>query len=122
MMINTLQLIPIQENLLDLFLLVDGYGSRLSLKFIEYCLDLCHLWTVVFGLPHGTAYWQMGNSKTQNRAAKHGIVLEKRKLLEQKTQLCEPRIINASDIVPILMTVWPKSFDNIKGNKRAIAK
>ena len=44
------------------FVLLDGYGSRTELEFMQHVNDLQHLWTVRAGVPHGTSLWQVIDS------------------------------------------------------------
>jgi hypothetical protein len=48
------------------FLLLDGYGSRFELEFLEYIHSDETKWVVNIGLPYGTSYWQVGDSTEQN--------------------------------------------------------
>ena len=48
------------------FILLDGHGSRLNLPFLEYINYPDHIWKVCFGLPNGTAIWQVGDLPEQN--------------------------------------------------------
>lgn len=49
-----------------LFLLLDGHGSRLRLKFLQYINNVSHQWVVCFGVPYVTALWHVGDSSQQN--------------------------------------------------------
>ena len=49
--------------------LLDGYGSRFGLSFLEYVSEDPHQWCVVIGVPYGTALWQVGDLLEQNTAA-----------------------------------------------------
>ena len=48
------------------FILLDGHGSRLNFPFLEYINHPDHIWKVCFGLPYGTALWQVENLPEQN--------------------------------------------------------
>lgn len=45
------------------FLLLDGHGSRFDLTFLEYINTPCTKWNVCIGVPYGTSYWQVGDSR-----------------------------------------------------------
>ena len=50
------------ENTLKPMLLVDAYGSRFDLKFLEYINNPETEWCVCIGVPYGTSLWQVGDS------------------------------------------------------------
>ena len=62
------QLGVIDRTIAKPFLLLDGHGSRLEIPFLSYIHDVDHLWSVCFGVPYGTALWQVGDSAQQNGA------------------------------------------------------
>ena len=47
------------------FAILDGHGSRLEVPFLKYINDKTTEWCVCLGVPYGTAYWQVGDSKEQ---------------------------------------------------------
>jgi hypothetical protein len=62
--------------------ILDGHGSRLSIEFLRYVNNLDrngdavvganHEWNNIYlGLPHATAYWQVGDASEQNGAWKN---------------------------------------------------
>ena len=52
------------------FTILDGYGSRLELYFLQYINDSITEWCVCLGVPYGTAFWQVGDSKEQRGSFK----------------------------------------------------
>ena len=55
------------------FLLVDGHESRFSKIFLEYINQPETKWQVCIGVPYGTSYWQVGDSKEQNGSFKMAL-------------------------------------------------
>ena len=60
--INALNLFPRKNNMRP-FLLLDGHRSRLELLFLQYINTPKDHWVICIGVPYGTAYWQVGDSK-----------------------------------------------------------
>ena len=64
---DALNIFP-RTNAVKPFLLLDGHQSRLGLPFLQYINTPCDYWVVCIGVPYGTALWQVGDSKEQNRS------------------------------------------------------
>lgn len=43
------------------FILLDDHEGRLGLEFLQHISDVLHRWVVYFGVPYGTALWQVGD-------------------------------------------------------------
>ena len=112
-----------RENGVKPLLLVDGHGSRFEIPFLRYISDDAHEWTVVIGVPYGTALWQVGDSPEQNGSFNMASVQVKKELVEQKEMmmLASPNI-EAHDIMTIISRAWYKSFHCVDSNKKAIAE
>ena len=66
------------------FTMLDGHGSRLELPFLKYINNKTTEWCVCLGVPYGTAYWQVGDSKEQNGSFNMAMTDAKRNLLDLK--------------------------------------
>ena len=71
-----------------LFAMLDGHGSRLELPFLKYSNDKITEWCVCLGVPYGSTYWQVGDSKEQNGSFNMAMIDTKRKLLDLKRLSC----------------------------------
>ena len=76
------------------FAMLDGHGSRLELPFLKYINDKATEWCICLGVPYGTAYWQLGDSKEQNGSFNTAMTDAKRKLLDLKRQSCTNETID----------------------------
>ena len=81
--IDHLNLLPRSPGVVP-FAMLDGHGSRLELPFLKYINDSTTEWCVCLGVPYGTAYWQVGDSKEQNGSFNMAMTDAKRKLLDLK--------------------------------------
>ena len=75
---------------------------------------------VCLGVPYGTAYWQVGDSKEQNGSFNIAMTDAKRKLLDLKRQSCMNETIDKGDLMLFINTAWNKSFARVNKNRRAI--
>ena len=57
--------------------MVEGHDSRLHNDFLEYIKSEGRKCTVCIGVPSGTSYWKVGDSKDQNGTFK--IILKRNK-------------------------------------------
>ena len=118
--IDALNLFP-RENNLRPFLLLDGHRSRLELPFLQYINTPKDHWVVCIGVPYGTAYWQVGDSKEQNGSFNIAITQAKQDLLETKDTLglYDEGIVD-TDLMPIINSAWKRSFGRVDKNRNAI--
>ena len=74
------------------------------------------------GVPYGTAYWQVGDSKEQNGSFNIAITQAKQDLLETNDTLglYDEGIVD-TDLMPIINSAWKRSFGRIDKNKNAIS-
>ena len=103
------------------FAMLDGHGSRLELPFLKYINDSTTEWCVCLGVPYGTAYWQVGDSKEQNGSFNMVMIDAKRKLLDLKRMHCLREKIDKSDLMLLINIAWNKLFARIDKNRKAIA-
>lgn len=78
--LDNLNVFPRQEGIPDPTLFVDGHGSRLQPKFVQYTNNLKdnwttdkeanHRWNIALGLPHATHHWQVPDSEQLNQSFK----------------------------------------------------
>jgi hypothetical protein len=111
-------------------LIVDGHGSRLSLPFLNYINNLDengnkvqgsnHEWKAFFGLPNGTAYWQIADSSYINGKYKVRMRKQKESLREDQIAHGESIEIKRYNVVPMIRNCFSSSFGDLKGNKKAI--
>ena len=98
------------------FLLIDGHGSRLGLEFLKYINNLC------FGVPYGTALWQVGDSAQQNGAFNMALAFYKTMLIAKKEKLMMQLTIQPHEIIVMVNYAWAHSFARCSSNKKAIAE
>ena len=119
--IDSLNLFPREGNIRP-FLLLDGHRSRLELPFLQYINTPKDNWVVCIGVPYGTAYWQVGDSKEQNGSFNIAITQAKQDLLEKKDAmgLYDEGIVD-TDLMPIVNLAWKRSFGRVEKNKNALS-
>ena len=118
--IDHFQLLPRTPGVLP-FAMLDGHGSRLELPFLKYINNKTTEWCVCLGVPYGTAYWQVGDSKEQNGSFNMAMTDAKRKLLDLKRKFCMNATIDKNDLMLLINIAWNKSFARVDKNRRAIA-
>ena len=118
--IDHFQLLPRTPGVLP-FAMLDGHGSRLELPFLKYINNKTTEWCVCLGVPYGTAYWQVGDSKEQNGSFNMAMTDAKRKLLDLKRKSCMNETIDKNDLMLLINIAWNKSFARVDKNRRAIA-
>ena len=118
--IDHFQLLPRTPGVLP-FAMLDGHGSRLELPFLKYINNKTTEWCVCLGVPYGTAYWQVGDSKEQNGSFNMAMTDAKRKLLNLKRKHCLKETIDKTDLMLLINIAWNKSFARIDKNRKAIA-
>lgn len=101
---------------------VDAHCSRFALEFMRYVLSPDHRWDVRFGLPNGTHCTQVGDSNEQNGSFKIAVYKEKQNRIQYRIKNNLGPDLQRTDIVPIVLKSWPKSFGNQTNNKKAIAE
>jgi hypothetical protein len=94
--------------------LVDGYGSRFDVEFLQYINNENHRWSVCIGVPYGTSLWQVGDSVQQNGVFKVRITMIKQKILECRFEKMMGIELIPFDIIPIVNFAWMGSFQNKK--------
>eukprot|EP00978_Attheya_sp_CCMP212_P020565 scaffold59017_cov48-Attheya_sp.AAC.1 len=105
------------------FLIVDGHGSRLELPFLNYINDPEHEWCVCLGVPYGTAYWQVGDSKQQNGSFKIYLTKAKMIIIRRKIELGMKVIrVEKYEIIPCVNAAFGQSFGNVEGTKTALCE
>jgi len=102
------------------FLLLDGHGSRLEMPFLHYINNPKDHWVVCFGVPYGTALWQVGDSKEQNGSFNIAINSAKDEVLERKEELGITDGVTDTDMMPIINIAWKNSFARVGKNRQAI--
>jgi hypothetical protein len=85
--IDRLNVFDRSETGLNLFLLLDGHGSRFDLSFLNYINAAETKWECCIGLPYGTSYWQVGDSSKQNGCFKMVLSRAKQDLVTKKMML-----------------------------------
>ena len=104
-------------------LLVDGHDSRFDVEFLKYINDDKHKWAVCIGVPYGTSYWQVGDSKEQNGTFKMKLPALKIELMRKRmTHHVSDLQILPTDIIPLVNEAWKLSFGRQSTNKVAIAE
>ena len=103
------------------FLLLDGYGSRFALNFVQYVTDPLREWAVCIGVPYGTSLWQVGDSSEQNGSYKIELARGKNELIKKKSKKQMKLTIERYEIIPLINSAWSKSFARPLSNRKAIA-
>jgi len=109
------------NNSIKPFLLLDGHGSWLELPFLQYINNPATEWCVCLGVPYGTSYRQVGDSKQQNCSYKIALNKAKQELVSKKAKFGLKATIEKTDIMIILNRTWEESFARTQKNKQAIA-
>ena len=102
---DQLELFPRTDTMEPFLLLDDGHDSRLEMSFLHYINNPRDHWIVYFGVPFGTALWQVGDSKEQN--GRFNIALKKAKdtVLKMKEELGITDSVTATDLMSIINIV-----------------
>lgn len=103
-------------------LLLDGHNSRFNLAFLQYINDPSTKWFVAIGLPYGTHVWQIGDSSEQNGSFNNAFYEALDILFEEKLKTGQPATILKTDIIPLVIAAWLRSFGRQESNKTAILK
>ena len=74
----------------------------------------------VLGVPYGTVFWKVDDSKEQKGTFNIAMTDEKRKLLVLKREHYLNESIDKSDLMLLINIMWNKSFVRVDKNKRAI--
>jgi hypothetical protein len=130
--LDKLNVFPRKEGVPNPTLLVDGHGSRLQPKFVQYVNNLRadfspddeadHKWNVAIGLPHSTHHWQVGDSPEENQAFKFHSRVKKDKIVKFQARLSITPQIKRYHAVPICNYAFRRSFMRCDSVKRAIAE
>ena len=112
-------------------LLVDGHGSRLQPKFLQYINNLkpnwtedpnaAHRWNVALGLPHATHHWQVADSSQLNQTFKAGCRTAKDALRAHQELNNKTPSIKRHHVIPICNAGFAISFAQEEKVKRAVA-
>ena len=90
------------------------------MPFLSYINKPKDHWVVCFGLPYGTALWQVGDSKEQNGSFNIALNSAKDEVLERKEQCGITEGGTDTDLMPIINLAWEKSFARVKKNQQVI--
>jgi hypothetical protein len=130
--IDALNLFPRDVDVPSPGLLVDGHGSRFQLDFLSYINntteegtplpDVNHRWNCFIGLPNATALWQVGDSSEQNGQFKENLRVFAHAVRDQQRRDMTSIKLRKTDIIPMIMSAYHKSFGHTPNNKKAIAK
>ena len=77
-------------------------------------------WCVYLGVPVGTVYWQVCDSKKKNDSFNIVMTDTKYKLLYLNRSHCLKETIDKNDLMLLLYILLNKSFNRIDMNKKAI--
>jgi hypothetical protein len=103
------------------FVLLDGHQTRFHLDFLSYINNPNHRWSVCIGVPYGTALWQVGDSPEQNGNFKISMSKKKEEILNKRTaSIVTGDDLVPTDIIPLVVYSWQKSFAVVDTNKKAI--
>ena len=112
-------------------LLLDGHGSRLQPKFVQYINNLNpdysedrtanHRWNCALGLPNSTHHWQVGDSPEENQAFKYHSRVKKDSIRDFQDTLSITPSIKRHHVVPICQHAIPLSFMQVSKVKKAVA-
>ena len=95
-------------------------NTEVELSFLKYITDYTTEWRVCLGVPAGTAYWQVCDSKKKNDSFNIVMIDTKYKLLDLKRSHCLKETIDKSELMLLLNILWNKSFNRIDRNEKAI--
>ena len=84
------------------FLLLDRYGGILDMPFLSYINNPKDHWVISFGIPYGTALWQIGDSEEQNDSFKIALKSENDEVLERKEGFDITDGVKDIDMIPII--------------------
>jgi hypothetical protein len=103
------------------FILLDGHQTRFELEFLTYVNDPVHRWSVCIGVPYGTALWQVGDSTEQNGNFKMSMNRKKEEILDKRiSSTVTGDDLVPTDIIPLVVYSWKRSFAGVDTNKKAI--
>ena len=103
------------------FLLLDGHGSQLEVRFQSYINDPSHKWVVCIEVPNVTSLCQVGDSNEQNGCYKMYFTQCKNMITKRRFDVGLFKLnIVRTDIVPIVNYVRADWFNNIDTKKKAI--
>ena len=129
--LDELNVFPREEGVPHPTLLVDGHGSRLQPKFVQYInnlkadftadTDADHRWNCALGLPHSTHHWQVGDSAEENQAFKYHSRVKKDRIRDLQEKINRPPSIKRFHVVPICNFAFRRSFMKEESVKRAVA-
>jgi hypothetical protein len=102
------------------YVILDGHQSRFDIEFLNYMNDDRHRWSVVIGVPYGTALWQVGDSREQNGMFKVWITKQKEYLMRKRERTNMELEIVPTDIIPLICFAWNHSFAIKSTNVQAI--
>ena len=92
----------------------------MGLPFLEYVNELKHTWVCCFGVPYGTAIWQVGDASEQNGTFKIALSTAKKLLIQKKEEIMQKPRIEQCEIIVLLNYAWERSFARTASNKKAI--
>ena len=93
------------------FIFLDGHGSRHNLPFLEYINHPDHIWKVCFGIPNGTALWQVGDSPEKNGSWKMATTKYNSELVKFKVSNGDANInFTRTDVIPLTNKAFKDSF------------
>ena len=110
-----------QDNGLYPCVLLDGHNSRLYEPFIKYINSPTTKWGFILGIPYGTSYWQVADTKYLNGWFKCLWYREKKKLATFKAIRGLPINMGVTDIVPCLRPALDGSFGVMENVKKALS-
>lgn len=129
--LDDLKVFPREEGLPHPALLVDGHGSRLQPKFLQYINNLKpdwdedtnanHKWNVALGLPNSTHHWQVADSSELNQTFKAACRVAKDKLRSHQELVNKVPSIKRHHVVSICNYGFVKSFGKEEYVKKAVA-
>jgi hypothetical protein len=102
------------------YVILDGHQSRFDVEFLSYMNSPEHRWSVVIGVPYGTALWQVGDSRQQNGMFKVFLVKRKEYIMRLRERLSLQLEILPTDIIPLIIYAWNHSFLKTTTNIQAI--
>ena len=129
--LDKLNVFPREEGVPNPSLLVDGHGSRIQPKFVQYINNLKedwteddtanHRWDVALGLPNSTHHWQVADSSELNQTFKAACRQAKDALRNQQIANCKTPQIKRFHVVPICNYAFVRSFQKKANVKKAVA-